>query len=193
MVEAPDEGGHTTPPAHGGGAAGSSSAPPELYRESSGGRGRGRGGGGGGESSACGSDDDNDEGDDGDGDVGSRPVSSPALLALLLMLKSFLKHLSALRRGDRFCEVWRQFLCCLEILLGTEGNAPPTLVDGAVTGLGAVVGEMIGEGLFASAAAAAATAGAASPAGAFVSGRRFAALVVRRSSRCRRRLAINGR
>lgn len=105
MVEAPDEGGHTPPTAHGGGAAHSSSAPSELYRESSGGRGRG-GGGGGGESSACGRDDDDDE--DGGDDVGSRQVSSPALLALLLMLKSFLKNLSALRRGDRFCEVWHQ-------------------------------------------------------------------------------------
>ncbi|CAN0441007.1 unnamed protein product, partial [Laminaria digitata] len=35
-------------------------------------------------------------------------VSSPGLLALLLVLKSFLKHLSALRRAGGFEEVWRR-------------------------------------------------------------------------------------
>ena len=44
-----------------------------------------------------------------------------------------------------------QFLGCVEILLGTVGTAPPTLVDGAAAGLGAVLGEMHGEGLFAAA------------------------------------------
>lgn len=42
-----------------------------------------------------------------------------------------------------------QFLCCLEILLGTVGTAPQTLVDGAAAGLGAVLGEMHRERLFA--------------------------------------------
>lgn len=44
-----------------------------------------------------------------------------------------------------------QFLCCMEMLLGTAGAAPPTLVDGAAAGLGAVLGEMHREGLFAAA------------------------------------------
>lgn len=62
-------------------------------------------------------DDDNDngngnenDGDDGD-EGGLQQLSSPALLALLLVLKSFLKHLSALRRGSQFYEVWRQVRC----------------------------------------------------------------------------------
>lgn len=35
-------------------------------------------------------------------------LSSPGLLALLLMSKSFLKHLSSLRRAANFGELWRQ-------------------------------------------------------------------------------------
>lgn len=42
----------------------------------------------------------------------------------------------------------------METLLGSEGSAPPTLVDGAVAGLGAVLGEMHKEGLFSAASAA---------------------------------------
>lgn len=95
MVEAPDSGVH--PPA----ALAAASAPP-LHREPSGG---GQGGAGG-ESEEGDGDGDND-GDEG-GEAGSRLPSSQALLALLLVLKSFLKHLSSLRGGGRFVEVWRQ-------------------------------------------------------------------------------------
>lgn len=41
-----------------------------------------------------------------------------------------------------------KFLNCLEALLGVEGGAPPPIVDGAIAGLGAVLGEMHREGLF---------------------------------------------
>lgn len=34
------------------------------------------------------------------------------------------------------------------MLLGAEGGAPPSIVDGAIAGLGAVLGEMHREGLF---------------------------------------------
>lgn len=40
-----------------------------------------------------------------DDDVGEQ-LSSPALLALLMVLKSFLKHLSSLRQAGDFYEVW---------------------------------------------------------------------------------------
>ncbi|CAM9747457.1 unnamed protein product, partial [Hapterophycus canaliculatus] len=146
MVEVPDESGRSPESA---GAAGAET--PALRRQSSGRRARG--------DSQEGFDDDGPDGEDGGGgggpgggDVGLQQLSSPALLALLLVLKSFLKHLSFLRRGTEFCEVWRQFLRCLKTLLGSEGSAPPTLVDGAVAGLGAVLGEMHREGLFAAAA-----------------------------------------
>lgn len=42
----------------------------------------------------------------------------------------------------------------MEILLGTVGAAPPTLVDGAAAGLGAVLREMHREGVFAAASSA---------------------------------------
>lgn len=42
-----------------------------------------------------------------------------------------------------------QFLCSIETLLGSEGRgAPGALVDGAVTGLTAVLGEMRRAGFF---------------------------------------------
>lgn len=47
-----------------------------------------------------------------------------------------------------------QFLCCVEILLGTVGAAPSTLVDGAAAGLGAVLEEMHRESFFAAASSA---------------------------------------
>lgn len=100
MVEAPDESGHP----HAGAAA----SAPTLSREPSGGRDGGDGNGEG--AGTKDSDDDNIDGDnsDGEAEVGLQQLSSPALLALLLVLKSFLKHLSSLRRGEKFCDVWHE-------------------------------------------------------------------------------------
>lgn len=100
MVEAPDEAGHSP---HADPAA----STPTLSREPSGGRG-GEEREMEGEGTADSDDDDDDDDDNSDGEVESQQLSSPALLALLLVLKSFLKHLSSLRRGDKFCDVWHE-------------------------------------------------------------------------------------
>ena len=55
----------------------------------------------------------------GDGEDGDVQLSSPALLALLLVFKSFLTHLPSLRCAADFYEVWRQVCesnCCYSIL-----------------------------------------------------------------------------
>lgn len=95
MVEAPDERSHSL---HANAAA----SAPTLCREPSWGRYGWEGDGKGAEGEG--------DGDDGNGDdeVGLQPLSSPALLVLLLVLKSFLKHLSSLRRGTNFCDVWHE-------------------------------------------------------------------------------------
>lgn len=100
MVEAPnDGGGHSF-----------ISADDVAFSASSTPHGESRGGHeqGGVEGKEDGDDGDDDSNDDNDDEVGLQQLSSPALLALLLLLKSFLKHLSALRQGSQFCEVWRQ-------------------------------------------------------------------------------------
>ena len=93
MVEVPDSGIHLP-------TAVATVSAPVLHRESSGGR---RGGA---DDQGEEDDSDGDGADDGEGE--SQQMSGQALLALLLVLKSFLKHLSSLRGGGRFVEVWRQ-------------------------------------------------------------------------------------
>lgn len=98
MIEAPDEAGHSP-------HADATAAAPALSREPSGGRGGGEGVR---EAEGTENGDDDDDDDNSDDEVGLQQLSSPALLALLLVLKSFLKHLSSLRRGEQFCDVWRE-------------------------------------------------------------------------------------
>lgn len=98
MVEAPNERGHSP-------QANAAASGPTLCREPSGTSGGGEEEG---EGEGAENNDDGDDDSSSDGEVGLQQLSSPALLVLLLVLKTFLKHLSSLRRGGGFCDVWHE-------------------------------------------------------------------------------------